>query len=358
MQETTSRNQPERFDPGSMRGQLIEAEHLARYTWAAALADGARVLDAGCGLGYGAAVLHEAGAESVVGVDISLAAIELAASAVPSDVELRQGDLSALDLPDDTFDLVVCFEVLEHIEDGAAVLDELRRVLRPEGVLVVSSPNRREYPPGNPFHVHEYTPEELRAALDQRFAFVRLARQQSWAASAIVDDEALEDASLRDLGMAVRKCAGIAPGSEMYTIAVASAVPLPDLAGAATLTLPIALRQWLETYDHQQQILEAQLAIHDQQVDALTQVGELHERLREAGRQYQEITELEQTTLAARRDQGDAERERDVLAEQLEEALEANAANEALLERAEQVRRSLMTSWSWRITAPLRRLKS
>ena len=160
---------PERFVPDQMRGQLVAAEHTARYRWATSFCDGRRVLDAGCGAGYGAELLNQAGAASVVGVDISEAALSLARSAVTDGVTCELGDVTALSQPDDSFDLVVCFEVIEHVEDPSRVLDELRRVLRPDGLLLLSSPNRARYVPGNPHHRHEYIRPELQEALERRF---------------------------------------------------------------------------------------------------------------------------------------------------------------------------------------------
>src|SRR5688500_15232961 len=68
----------ERFVPGTHRGELMEAEHYARYFWASALVAGRRVLDAGCGVGYGSRLLHGAGAAEVVGLDVSADAIQAA----------------------------------------------------------------------------------------------------------------------------------------------------------------------------------------------------------------------------------------------------------------------------------------
>ena len=117
-----------------MDGSLVAAEHLSRYWWAAQFARGRRVLDAGCGIGYGSNMLAEAGASEVMGVDIAEPAVEAAKHGAGSGVAFRTGDVAALDFVPDSFDLVVCFEVIEHVEDADAVLDELARVLAPERV--------------------------------------------------------------------------------------------------------------------------------------------------------------------------------------------------------------------------------
>src|SRR5436190_6144262 len=182
---------PERFDPVEMRGDLVEAEHRTRYAWAAQVVSGKRVLDAGCGVGYGSSMLAEAGSAEVVGVDVAEAVLEVARMRMPANVELRTGDVRKLAFDDASFDVVVCFEVIEHIDRRDAMLGELRRVLAPGGVLLVSSPNRDVYVPGNPHHVFEYTPDELRDALAERFENVALWRQHDWIASAMLGDDAL-----------------------------------------------------------------------------------------------------------------------------------------------------------------------
>src|SRR3954463_118570 len=100
---------PERFDPTNMRGDLVEAEHLARYAWAGALAPGRRVLDAGCGLGYGAAMLADARAESVAAVDVAAEIVDVARDEVGDRVTFEVADLRSLPFDDDAFDLVVCY---------------------------------------------------------------------------------------------------------------------------------------------------------------------------------------------------------------------------------------------------------
>ncbi len=173
---------PERYVPELMAGTEIEAEHLTRYRWALALAKGRRVLDAGCGTGYGTRLLLEAGAAAVAGVDISPSAIRAAGIAAP-EASVAVGDVRSLPFDDASFDLVVAFELLEHVLPQEHVILELQRVLAPDGILVISSPNRDVTVPGNPHHLHELAPDEFEGLLRAQFPQVRLYRQHDWLAS-------------------------------------------------------------------------------------------------------------------------------------------------------------------------------
>jgi GT2 family glycosyltransferase/ubiquinone/menaquinone biosynthesis C-methylase UbiE len=224
----------ERFVPEAMAGVVIEVEHQARYMWAAAAAPGRTVLDAGCGVGYGTAILAQAAGARTVGVDISPEAVAAARNRAGAVAEFVVGDLHDLPFEDDAFQLVTCFEAIEHAADPDRALDEIRRVMAPDGLLLISSPNRNVYRPGNPYHVHEYVPEELEQALAERFGNVRLYRQQSQVMSMVGDDAALqEDDPAHELDIALRKLAGGRPGEELYTMAAASDDELPDLGAVA-----------------------------------------------------------------------------------------------------------------------------
>ncbi len=148
-------------------------EHFARYCFAEAFAAGKRVLDAGCGAGYGTARLAAVGAQ-VFGLDLSGDAVRHARRGYPA-VDFVQGDLTHLPFPEGSLDLVVAFEVIEHLREWPVLIHEAARVLAESGVLVVSTPNRsvyeesREVP--NPFHVHEFACEEFRGALARRFRY-------------------------------------------------------------------------------------------------------------------------------------------------------------------------------------------
>lgn len=237
---------------------LIRAEHEGRYRWAAGAVHGKEVLDAGCGVGYGAEMLAEAGASRVVGLDIAAESVQDAIARAGPIGEFVLGDLEQLPFTSCSFDVLVCFEVIEHVHRRELALDELRRVLRPEGVLIVSSPNRDVYLPGNPHHVHEYTPSELHAALTKRFRHVALYRQHQWISSLITDDAGMQTKSSGvEIAASVRKVAGVAPGEEVYTLAVAADGPLPVMPGTAILTDAFDLRWWHDAVTALERELEA-----------------------------------------------------------------------------------------------------
>jgi O-antigen biosynthesis protein len=216
----------ERFIPEVMGGQLIEAEHVARYALAAQLVRGRRVLDGGCGVGWGTGLLMAAGAASAAGLDLDADAVANAARRVPS-ATFVQGDLAALPWDAEQFDVVVCFETIEHVSDQARAFDELVRVLAPEGVLLVSSPNPRVYPAGNPFHIRELTPEELVSAVRSRLPHVSLWNQHSQIASVLVQRDALRPGATREA--LARSVAQLESGSDPYSVIVAGRQSSPLL---------------------------------------------------------------------------------------------------------------------------------
>jgi SAM-dependent methyltransferase len=335
---------PERFVPDQMRGQLVAAEHTARYRWATSFCNGRRVLDAGCGAGYGAEVLNQAGAESVVGVDISEAAVLLARSAVSDGVTCELGDVTALTHPDDSFDLVVCFEVIEHVADPERVLDELRRVLRSDGLLLLSSPNRARYVPGNPHHQHEYTRPELLEVLESRFESARVISQHVMLAS-VISWTAAPQFKLNDaqtLWIAEPEAE-----DEIYLLAMAGSDLPPDpgpIVGLAQFAEP---RRWLEHIEAQRAHIETQThrlrSLEGREADRTDAL----ERLARAERELTSSRSLRHQLEEARKD-----------VEALQKREVVDPEREAHLAELDYLRAQLdavMASKSWRITAPLRR---
>jgi ubiquinone/menaquinone biosynthesis C-methylase UbiE len=156
--------------PATASEHCLRLMHLRAYDEAVSHAAGRDVLDVGCNSGYGTLRFVPV-ARRVVGVDVSPRAIE-AASARAQDGHPEFVLTSGFDLPfpDDSFDLVTSFQVLEHVPDPTAYLVEIARVTRPGGRVVLATPNAatRLYPgmaPWNRFHVHEYVATELRDLL-------------------------------------------------------------------------------------------------------------------------------------------------------------------------------------------------
>lgn len=166
----------ERIVPGASNceptlARKMYQEHLARYEFASALTVGAQVLDVGCGVGYGALHLIEKGARSVKAIDIAAEAIEHArrAFAHPS---IDYDVLSASDIDfDQAFDAVTCFELIEHVAEQERVIANIRRALRPDGVLLISTPRPHESARSE-FHVNELRLDELRAILERHFTSI------------------------------------------------------------------------------------------------------------------------------------------------------------------------------------------
>jgi len=158
----------------------IVAIHEKRYRFALPHCAGMDVLDAGCGVGYGSALLASVAAR-VVGVDVSSDAIDYARTryALPN-VEFRVCDLLDLDLPAATFDVVCSFEAIEHLADRDAFLQHVTRTLRDDGVFCVSTPrvNRTNKRPNNPYHYVEYSRADFEELLLRHFADVELFGQR------------------------------------------------------------------------------------------------------------------------------------------------------------------------------------
>jgi len=162
----------ERFVPGAA-GE-IWYEHWHRYLFASGLVAGRGVLDVACGEGYGSALLARS-ARHVIGVDLASHVIAHARTRYVSQANLAflEADCTALPFPEGAFDAVVSFETIEHLSAQQAFLDEVRRVLRRDGLFILSCPNKVEYTDKksvvNAFHVRELYRDELMALLAPRF---------------------------------------------------------------------------------------------------------------------------------------------------------------------------------------------
>lgn len=159
----------ERLHAGEELFSVDLARHRAAYGFARESAQGVRVLDLGCGSGYGAAWLADV-SRLVVGVD----RISPDSASRHRNVRYVRADLGALPLARESFDLIVSFQVIEHLHDPGDYLDAIARMLKSAGTALITTPNLLTSDRVNPFHVHEYLAEELALRLRANFRDVAM----------------------------------------------------------------------------------------------------------------------------------------------------------------------------------------
>lgn len=340
-------------------GGNIRFEHVHRYLLAREWCRNRRVLDIACGEGYGTALLADV-ARSAHGVDVALDAVRHAhAQYGRPHVTFSVGDCAAIPLRDASVDVVVSFETIEHHGAHEAMMAEVRRVLVPGGVLIISSPDRREYSEipryRNPFHVKELSREEFEALLRTTFSHVALAGQRMKAGSLIWPQTPGPAQPFAGFSESSRD-AGVGPlGPALYLIGIASDRPVDPL--------PASLLEggefvWLD--DHVNAFREAEGAIHrhvtaveQQRAEALAAAA-VAEGARATAEHARATAEQARVSEGRMRQQAEtqlaslnAEYQRlDGYRAQLESERARLDATVALMER----------STSWRVTAPIRAL--
>ena len=254
----------ERVVPGQVDPDLWN-EHFSRYLFASRLSRRKRVVDVGCGAGYGTAELAR-WAYWVVGIDNSIDAIRYAVGHYPAaNARFVCASGTALPLPDASVDLVVAFEMIEHLPDWPRLLSEARRVLAPGGQFVVSTPNKvfyeesRKLSGPNPFHAHEFTFDEFRSALAEVFPHVALFVQNHGPAVVFHPVGSARGTEVR------LESASVAPEDSNFFIAVCAQEPM--VGSPAFVYLPSAANVLRERARHIEK-LESELATKDEWLEA------------------------------------------------------------------------------------------
>ncbi len=185
-------NTGERFLPGEMYSAEMAYDHLTRYRLAERYVEGKEIIDMGCGAGYGTHSLSRL-ARSIKGVDLSAEAVAYAGSRYRApNLRYETGNVTALPYEDGSFEAAISFEVIEHLERPEALVMEAKRLLRDNGVFVVSTPDRQTYSNNrslvNRHHLSEMYPLEFRELLERSFEHVQIYRQGSLAGSIVAPD--------------------------------------------------------------------------------------------------------------------------------------------------------------------------
>jgi len=318
----------------------IAFEHFHRYCMARDLVAGLDVLDVASGEGYGSALLAGV-ARSVIGVEIDADSVRHAQAAYPmGNLRFLTGDATQMPLPDACVDVVVSFETLEHLQHQERFLLETRRVLRPGGLLLVSTPDRHVYSapgqPPNPYHVLELTAPEFGTLLARHFANHRILAQRAVMGSIMAPLDGT--GTWRTFDSRNDTLIEAQPGLSraFYLVGVASDAALPDL-GSSLFAHNVSLDDTLNAArmlpSERQARFDAEAALRD------AERRETAVRVRVAGARKE--GEAAWSEVEATRHEVEAARQ---------EAESARREAAVLLQHIEQMR----VSTSWRITGPLR----
>lgn len=217
----------ERMIPEFNKDDLIYAEHMARYFFAGQFVADKNVLDVASGSGYGTRYLLDKGAAKVVGIDNSREAIKYSREKYQtSGIEFILADAAKLPFKDNIFDIVVSFETIEHLDDQEKFLREIKRVIKKNGLLIISTPNVLVFPKGNTFHKKELAPSEFISLLSKNFRHCSVNYQHSILSSYVFGEKNLAcdhmPARFENI-----KLSPASPDKNMYLVAIAGDGGLP-----------------------------------------------------------------------------------------------------------------------------------
>jgi GT2 family glycosyltransferase/2-polyprenyl-3-methyl-5-hydroxy-6-metoxy-1,4-benzoquinol methylase len=352
----------------------IRLEHCHRYAAVLEIVSGKQVLDVACGEGYGSALMSDFAA-SVTGVDLAEDAVRHATETYGDrdNLSFFRASALALGFANATFDVIVSFETIEHLAEQAQMLAELRRVLKANGTLVISSPNRPVYSEQsgeqNPFHVKELDFNELELLLKSQFPAVRYYGQRMMMGSVIqpVDGNQSAYSAWHDDGVSIRPQSGkfsepvyflaVCAAEESMLPILDSSVVYPDQLDLVTHYVGFA--KWAQSLDSVVEERDGLIkAINEVVAERDTQVASLTRIVAERNTQ---VTDLNQAMAArdgliASINQVVAERDSQI-ANLTEETIRRGGwalGLQAELSQANAVLLSMKASNSWRASWPLR----
>lgn len=359
----------------ALAGQ-VEIEHYHRYLLAREFCRGLDVLDVASGEGYGTALLSQV-AKTVIGVEIDAQVVEAARREFGRDnLRYEQGNACSLPLQDAVVDVVVSFETLEHFGEQEQFLKEVQRVLKPGGLLIISTPDRDAYSPfnvpPNPFHVKELTALEFSKLIARHFRNHTVAAQR-----AIIGSVILHSGDTAPLYAFEKRSDQLIESNDHfarapYLLAFASDEELPSLPNSVFVyradldTDPKARREaelaCIETEKHVAEILGQLRLAEDAKSNAEARAEEIRQDfakvLQEVARIADEISASRQAKVQIKAQQpeslGGEMLPAKVLARLRHQTQALMQSQEAIALRVQQ----LESSTIWRVTAPLRRIAS
>ena len=320
-------------------GGEIELEHVHRYLWAEQFAHGKSVLDIACGEGFGSEILASS-ATQVVGVNLSEDAVVHALRKYRrKNLKFQVGSCDQIPVPDSSIDLVVSFETIENRNRHQEMMREIKRVLHPEGILIISSPDNHVYSDipsyKDDHHVKELFAPEFEALLKEHFANVQMFGQRVAYGSLIGAEGLTEFVSFDSEQKAALPSRGI--GRAMYNVAIASDCLLP--------------RTFSSIYEGSMaksaccQALQREIELRG------SKLTELQEQMQRRSFELENVRRLNEEL---RRESGERQRHLMLSAESIH-GLHAEIEHLKITRfEAKRECHSVKTSLSWRVTWPLR----
>lgn len=210
----------ERLIPEGHHQSLTYGEHISRYKSVTQATKSKVVLDIASGAGYGTKLISES-AKLVYGIDYSKEAIAYAEkNYCAENIVYKVGDAHNIPLDDNSIDVVVSLETIEHLKDPKKFISEVKRVLKKDGQFIVSTPNDDEYIEGNEFHLHEFDLKELQTLITNNFSNAEFYYQGSYFGAGVFSQKIFENGGQWD--GPVIKTFGQKGDKAIYFIAVAS----------------------------------------------------------------------------------------------------------------------------------------
>lgn len=171
-------------------------EHLHRYVMLADLIKEKTVLDIACGEGYGSNILSKK-AKQIIAIDIDSTTIKKATIKYKKEnILFKTGSVECIECEDNSIDIIICFETIEHVNDHDKVISEFKRVLKTDGILVISTPDKLNYGEktnfGNSFHKKELYENEFKKLISENFKSFAFYKQRSFPCSIIQLESSFE----------------------------------------------------------------------------------------------------------------------------------------------------------------------
>lgn len=277
----------ERMMPKLNRGFTFYYEHLLRYLFVSQFVKDKKVLDLGCGVGYGCEIISSYGPSKIVGIDNLKESIEYAKKNYPgSMIDYEVGDAQSLKTFRSTFNVVIAFEIIEHLIKQKDFLQGIKKNLEKEGIVCISTSNKETYPADNHFHVKELTLKQFKELLEKNFKYVYLFNQQfafsntlfpletTKKSTKILQEDLIEQEQLAFLPKIANK-------NSRYIIAICADVPIVNSKMYSLATLKVDNFSLLEGVEGmtkaEQELIQA--AIEDKQLE----LDQLRARLRKHG---------------------------------------------------------------------------